>query len=159
MAEALGLSNSQLSRLLSLAQMPDDVVNAFATREDLRVRHSEVLTPLLRRSEQRELVLVAANEVSAEQQLRAGRNERMIPAAAVLARLRQAAVTEIVEADRGRSILVDGEPIGRVKPLKSGGLAVELTLAAGASLEDVLVELRDAIDLARSSGASPGKEA
>jgi len=37
MAEALNLSNSQLSRLLALAQMPDEVVNAFATRDELRV--------------------------------------------------------------------------------------------------------------------------
>lgn len=76
MAEALNLSNSQLSRLLSLAQMPDEVVNAFATRDELRVRHSEVLTPLLRRAEQRERLLVSARLIGEEQQrLAAGESE------------------------------------------------------------------------------------
>jgi ParB family chromosome partitioning protein len=159
MAEALGLSNSQLSRLLSLAQMPDEVVNAFATREDLRVRHSEVLTPLLRRAEQRELLLVAANEVAGEQQLRAGRNEKMIPAAAVLARLKRAAVTEPVEYDRGGPLVVSGETIGRIKGLKAGGLAVEFTVGVAASVEDILEELRDAIENARGAGKSKSEEA
>lgn len=92
MAEALNLSNSQLSRLLSLAQMPDEVVDAFATREELRVRHSEVLTPLLRRPEQRDRLLVAARSVGQEQQRLAAAGDRMIPAATVLTRLKQAAM-------------------------------------------------------------------
>jgi ParB family chromosome partitioning protein len=159
MAEALGLSNSQLSRLLSLAQMPDEVVNAFATREDLRVRHSEVLTPLLRRPEQRGLLLAAAGEVSSEQQLRATRNEKMIPAATVLARLKQAASTDPVEYDRGGPIVVAGEPIGRIKALKTGSLAVEFAIAPATQLDDILAELREAIEIARGVGRMQNEEA
>jgi ParB family chromosome partitioning protein len=160
MAEALGLSNSQLSRLLSLAQMPDEVVSAFATREDLRVRHSEVLTPLLRRPEQRELMIRAASEIAAEQQLRAGRNERMVPAPTVLARLRQAAANDDGEKDRGASpIVLGGEAVGKVKTLKSGSLAVEFTLPAEANIETLLMELREAIELAWGVGAPRREEA
>lgn len=152
MAQALGLSNSQLSRLLSLAQMPDEVVGAFATREDLRVRHSEILTPLLRRAEQRALLIAAAVEIAAEQQVRAGRNERMIPAPVVLGRLKQAALNRVPEKGRGTAIVFGGETLGRVTPLKSGGgLAVELALAADTDLDGVLAELREMIDLARAS--------
>ena len=60
MAEALSLSNSQLSRLLALAQLPGEVVNAFATKDELRVRYSEILTPLLRRPDQRVRMIAEA---------------------------------------------------------------------------------------------------
>ena len=70
-----------------MAQMPDEVVDAFATREELRDRHSEVLTPLLRRPEQRERLLAEAKAIGHEQQTLAALGERMIPAASVLARL------------------------------------------------------------------------
>lgn len=143
MAEALSLSNSQLSRLLSLAQMPDDVVNAFATKEELRVRHSEVLTPLLRRPEQRVRVLTAARAIGEEQQRLASAGERMIPAATVLARLR--------EATRGESrravetpLLLDGVPVGSVKAARDG-LALQLQVASDVDLDALLAIVRDAM--------------
>jgi ParB family chromosome partitioning protein len=145
MAQALGLSNSQLSRLLSLAQMPEEVVDAFPTREDLRVRHSEVLTPLLRRPEQRALMIAAAHEIGAEQQRRAALDERMIPAAAVLARLKQAA-DQRGEPDwaEGGEILFEGEKIGRIRPTKHG-LALELMLRPDADVEAILALARDTL--------------
>lgn len=143
MAQALGLSNSQLSRLLSLAQMPDPVVEAFPTREDLRVRHSEVLTPLLRRPEQRELMIAAAVEIGAEQQRRAARNERMIQPAAVLARLKQAAVPQgDADAGEGGEILFEGERVGRVRPARHGTIALELNVGPEADVEALLAQAR-----------------
>jgi ParB family chromosome partitioning protein len=152
MAEALNLSNSQLSRLLSLAQMPDEVVDAFATREELRVRHSEVLTPLLRRPEQRELLLVAARSVGQEQQRLAASGERMIPAATVLTRLKQAALEGGASRSNDMQVLVGGDRVGRIKPARDG-LAVELTIADEADLDRVLAALRSAILDSRSRAA------
>lgn len=143
MAEALSLSNSQLSRLLSLAQMPDEVVNAFSTKEELRVRHSEVLTPLLRRPEQRERVIAAARCIGSEQQRLAAAGERMIPAATVLAQLRQA-TREGSRRSQETSMVLGGAVVGRVRHGRSG-LAVELQVSPDINLEDLLEVVRAAV--------------
>ncbi len=148
MAEALNLSNSQLSRLLALAQMPDEVVNAFATRDELRVRHSEVLTPLLRKPDQRERVLAAARAIGAEQEHLAAAGERLIPTANVLQQLKEAGTAGAPRAGREWPILIAGEKIGRIKPGREG-LAVELTVAGEADLDDLLARLRIAIQESR----------
>jgi ParB family chromosome partitioning protein len=144
MAEALNLSNSQLSRLLALAQMPDEVVNAFATRDELRVRHSEVLTPLLRRPAQRERLLGAAREVGEEQQRLAAQGERMIPAATVLARLKDA--TRDNDPRRGNETpLVLGETrFGRIR-IGRDGLAVDLLVTEDTDIDALLGTLRTAL--------------
>lgn len=144
MAEALNLSNSQLSRLLSLAQMPDELVDAFATREELRVRHSEVLTPLLRKTEQRERLLMAAREIGHEQQRLAAANDRMIPAATVLMRLKQAAVEGASGRTHDTPIMVEERRLGRIKPTRDG-LAVELAISGDSDLDGILAALKSAI--------------
>lgn len=152
MAEALGLSNSQLSRLLSLAQMPQEVVNAFATKEELRVRHSEVLTPLLRRPEQRERVLTAARQIGEEQQRLASQGERMISAPTVLARLRAATRAE-PRAAQETPLVLGRVTVGRIKPLREG-LAVELQVAPETNLDELLALVRQAVIESRASVAS-----
>lgn len=144
MAEALNLSNSQLSRLLSLAQMPDEVVDAFATREELRVRHSEVLTPLLRRPEQRERLLIAARGVGQEQQRLAASGDRMIPAANVLTRLKQAALDGGTSRPQDVHIVVGDDRVGRIKPSRDG-VTVELAVGQDADIDCILSALRLAI--------------
>lgn len=144
MAEALSLSNSQLSRLIALAQMPDEVVNAFATREELRVRHSEVLMPILRRPEQRQRILAAAKQIGQEQQRLAVAGKRMIPAATVLTRLRQAGLAGTRKAANERALLSGEEQVGRVKRGKEG-FAVELSVSDAADIDALLDDLRAAL--------------
>lgn len=155
MAEALNLSNSQLSRLLSLAQMPDEVVDAFATREELRVRHSEVLTPLLRRPEQRERLLVAARSVGQEQQRLAAANDRMIPAATVLTRLKQAAMEGGTSRSQEIVFAMGADRLGRIKPSREG-LAVELAIMDGMDIDRIVPALRVALHQARARFAAEG---
>ena len=145
MAEALSLSNSQLSRLLSLAQLPEEVVNAFATRDELKVRYSELLTPLLRRPEQRAGMIAEAVLIGKEQQARAAGDGRMLPPATVLARLRDAAMPRVRDEGRDIVILAGGERIGRVKPGKSGGLALDINVADDADLDQLFASLRETI--------------
>lgn len=146
MAEALNLSNSQLSRLLSLAQMPEAVVDAFATRDELRVRHSEVLTPLLRKQEACARVLEEARAIGAEQQALAAANERMIPAAAVLARLKDAGREPAPRESEGEDVPVtlDGARIGRIRASRTG-LAIDFKVTAQNDLDAVMAALREAI--------------
>jgi ParB family chromosome partitioning protein len=156
MAEALNLSNSQLSRLLALAQMPDEVVSAFATKEELRVRHSEVLTPLLRRPGQREQVLAAAVRIGQEQQRLAASGERLISAATVLSRLR-AATRQEEHTPLELPIVLTGAQVGKVKAGREG-LDVTLQVAPEADVDRLLAVMRAAILEARANAEGDSGE-
>ena len=148
MAQALGLSNSQLSRLLALAQLPEEVIQAFATKEDLKVRYSELLTPLLRRYEQRADVIAEARIIATEQQARAAGDGAMLPSATVLSRLRQAAARR--PRDMGEiAILSDGDRIGRARVAK-GAVTLDVSIANDADLDALLATLRETILAARA---------
>jgi len=153
MAEALNLSNSQLSRLLSMAQMPEEVVDAFATRDELRVRHSEVLTPLLRKPEQRARVIAAARAVGEEQQRLAAADARLLPAAAVLQRLKDAGKSDGAKNPAEKPVLLGEAQVGRIRAGREG-LAVDLTIAEDADIDAVLASLRAAIVSVRHYGAT-----
>lgn len=155
MAEALSLSNSQLSRLLALAQMPDEVVNAFATKAELRVRHSEVLTPLLRRPEQRERLLAEAHRIGEEQQRLAAASERMISAATVLARLRAATRQDTAANTTSETpLMYAGTQVGRIKPARDG-LALELQIGAESDIDELLAVARAGLLRQRRALAPP----
>lgn len=145
MAEALGLSNSQLSRLLSLAQLPGEVVDAFATREEIRVRHSEVLTPLLRRADAGERLLAAARDIGGEQQALARDGGQLLSAATVLARLRDAAAG----LPRDHAVVAGGTRVGQVRPGRGGALLIDLALAEDADIDALLSALRATLLAAR----------
>lgn len=148
MAQALGLSNSQLSRLLALAQLPEEVIQAFATKEDLKVRYSELLTPLLRRNEQRADVIAEARIIATEQQARATGDGPMLPSATVLSRLRQAAARR--PRDMGEiAILAGGDRIGRARVAK-GAVMLDVSVANDADLDALFATLRETIAAARA---------
>ncbi|GLV27188.1 ParB/RepB/Spo0J family partition protein [Sphingobium sp. TomTYG45] len=148
MAQALGLSNSQLSRLLALAQLPEEVIQAFATKEDLKVRYSELLTPLLRRYEQRADVIAEARIIATEQQARATGDGPMLPSATMLSRLRQAAARR--PRDMGEiAILTGGDRIGRARVAK-GAVMLDVSVANDADLDALLATLRETILAARA---------
>lgn len=86
MAERLEVSEGWLSRYLTLAKLPDEVVSAFASIRDLRELHARTLKPLLARPADRKLVLAEAGKLAAEQ---AG-SGTPIEAPQVVARLRGA---------------------------------------------------------------------
>jgi len=155
MAEALGFSNSQISRLLSLAQLPQEVVRAFPTPDELRVRHAEVLTPLLRRPAQRTLILRAAARLALEQQNLSLRHEPLLPAATVLNRLKQAAASNESEADSRQMIHIGDICVGSVKPQnpgaeKQGIISIDLAITDQVNLDALFDELRQIIEDYRS---------
>ena len=150
MAEALNLSNSQLSRLLALAQLPEEVIDAFATKDELRVRHSEILTPLMRRSETREAVIAEARLIGKEQQDLAARGDRMIAPGVVIARLKDATSPRMEESTAKIPIVSGDRQLGSVKRGADGEIQVDLTIARGADVEEMLALLRAAIGTARA---------
>lgn len=91
MAERLEVSPPWLSRYLTLAKMPDVVLNAFASKRDIRERHARDLKPLLGNPEQADAVLKEA-EFLAQTQARARKGQGgFIEAPDVIKRLKAAA--------------------------------------------------------------------
>lgn len=60
MAERLEVSPPWLSRYLVLAKLPEEILNAFASRRDVRERHARALKPLLNTPEQANAILEEA---------------------------------------------------------------------------------------------------
>lgn len=65
LARALHLSNSQVSRLLRLAQLPAQIVSAFASPGDLREKWGLELVEIWENVEKRPMLIRAANEIAA----------------------------------------------------------------------------------------------
>lgn len=144
MAEALRLSNSQLSRMLSLAELPDEIVSAFASTDELRVRHAEILTPLLRRPERQASVIDEAVRIGVEQERLCSAGDKLIPAANVLTRLRDAGA-DAPEAPAHQSTGDDyAQELGSIEAFP-GFISVELVVPEFANLDDVLARLKQAI--------------
>lgn len=87
MAARLEVSEGWLSRYLTLARLPQEVVEAFASIRDLRELHARTLKPLLAKPDSRAAVLAEAGRITGER----AQGTALEPAA-VVARLR-AAVT------------------------------------------------------------------
>src|SRR3546814_11439045 len=68
MAERLAIPKQNLHNLLQLAELPDEVVSAFADPGDLKVRHGMRLSPLLKDDRYRDAILAEAALIIAEQE-------------------------------------------------------------------------------------------
>lgn len=67
MAERLEVSEVWLSRYLELARLPVEVVEAFASRRDIRELHARTLKPLLKVPGQRDRILAVARDLADRQ--------------------------------------------------------------------------------------------
>src|SRR3546814_12014250 len=67
MAERLAIPKQTLHNLLQLAELPDEVVSAFAEPVDLKVRHGMRLSPLIKDERYRDAILGEAAIIAAEQ--------------------------------------------------------------------------------------------
>jgi ParB family transcriptional regulator, chromosome partitioning protein len=91
MAARLEVSEGWLSRYLTLAKLPDEVVSAFPSIRDLRELHARTIKPLLANPKDRETVLAEARSIASEQvRAREGQGALVEPAQ-VVARLKGAA--------------------------------------------------------------------
>ncbi|MBO9601078.1 MAG: ParB/RepB/Spo0J family partition protein [Novosphingobium sp.] len=156
MAEALRLSNSQLSRLLALAELPDELVSAFASEDELRVRHSEILTPLLRRPEAAAMI-AEARRIGAEQEQLCAASDKLIPAAAVLARLREAGAEDSANPVQHSANSPGAAELGTIEAFP-GGIAVELVVPEFADIDEVLGRLKQALIECRREARSAEDE-
>ncbi len=91
MAEALQVQPRWLSRQLSLAALPADIVSAFPAKTEIRQAHARTLHPLLADPDRRARILEAAATLATEQKARRFEEKKPISTSAVFAALKTAA--------------------------------------------------------------------
>src|SRR5690606_32040144 len=112
------ISKQYLHNLLQLAELPEEVVQAFSSPMDLKVSYGMKLSPLAKSPDQRDALFAAALKIRNEQENRQSLSENPIEGAQVFQRLLQASQKPIVSKvpNRARSTFecASGERIGEI---------------------------------------------
>lgn len=142
MAEHLKISRSWLSRLLDVARLPDEIVDAFADTHDITVRVARDVKPLA--GDPRALALMAAEGKSIRDE-RADLGTRL-SGPEIAKRLVRATVAKAKESG-GEVILKagNGKPMLRYSRSARSGLTLRVVPKSGASVDEVLAAIRSLI--------------
>ncbi len=84
MAVRIGYTNANLSYLLKLADLPVEVLSAFADVTQITINNGRTLAPLLKNPKIKKKVLAKATEIASLQKERIGAGEKLIPAREVI---------------------------------------------------------------------------
>ena len=155
MAERLAIPRQNLHNLLQLAELPEEIVLAFAEPGDLKVHHGMRLSPMLKDASRRDTVMDAARAVAAEQLERREAGLPKIEGARVFERLAAASPPEKPRsAPKSRPALTHaaGHRIGEVlSDTKAKGLTVNINPQSASTVDEILEALRPALEKARFS--------
>lgn len=155
MADRLAIGKQNLHNLLQLAELPHEVVQAFADPSDLKVRHGMKLSPLLKQPELREAILTAARELATEQGERRTAGLDAIDGPEVYKRLVTASPKkEEKPARRAKATLnaAGGDEIGLiVSDTKTNGITININPRQSVDVEEILAALRPVIEAAKFS--------
>ncbi|AXB79207.1 ParB/RepB/Spo0J family partition protein [Novosphingobium sp. P6W] len=142
MAEHLKISRSWLSRLLDVARLPNEIVDAFADTHDITVRVARDVKPLA--GDPRALALMVAEGKSISDE-RADLGTRL-SGPEIAKRLVRATVAKAKESS-GEVILKagNGKPMLRYSRSARSGLTLRVVPKSGASVDEVLAAIRSLI--------------
>jgi ParB family chromosome partitioning protein len=156
MADRINVTTSWLSRYLDLARLPPEIVSAFASVHDLRIKHVTLIKPLLKPADRRDRVFAEAARISKARE--AGECQSGAPAdviriltAAAEAPKRSGAPKKSASGRIVRSPA--GKPVLRVEREDWKALTVTLLPRDGASREDADAALSELLNHHWSSSA------
>jgi len=148
MAERINVTESWLSRYLDLARLPAEVMVAFTSPQDLRIKHVTAIKPLLKPDDRRQRVFAEAARIAAQQ---ADRQSAM-PVPDVIRALAQAADPPKKSGSPKKSGMLEtmtsesGKPLVRVERKDRKGLTLTLLPHAGGSRKDVEIALNEILE-------------
>lgn len=156
MADRLAISKQYLHNLLQLAELPDEVVAAFASPSDLKVSHGMKLSPLAKSPDQREALLAAAHTIRQEQEERRANGGVPIEGAQVFQRLVAQSRPQPQRAVVGRSRPTFHSPSGTavgeiLSDSKAKGLTITINPKSAIDVEEILSSLRIVLEGAKFS--------
>jgi ParB family chromosome partitioning protein len=153
MAERLAIAKQSLHNLLQLAELPDEVVGAFAGPFDLKVRHGMKLSPLLKIDEQRGPIVEEALRIAEEQSARRLAGVDPIDGARVFERLVAVSLPKRERrAPQSKPVFTSpsGDPLGLViSDSRSKGITLNINPRGEMSVDDILEALRPVIASAK----------
>jgi ParB family chromosome partitioning protein len=154
MAERLEMLEDELSRFLNLAKLPREIVEAYATPNDIKIAHAKKLVPLLNDPTSRDALAKAATQVKDQQAYRRTVGEPEINGAGVFKLLLKAVEKKGEATDAqplatyrstvGNTLLVvtkrDKTSLHFNVPLKNGATIAELTEVFAKALKEHVAE-------------------
>lgn len=152
MADRLAVPKQNLHNLLQLAELPDEVIAAFAEAGDIKVRHGMRLSPLLKDERHRDTILEEARSLSQEQIRLQQAGLDKIEGSKVCERLAAAVATKPAPASRAKPALraSSGKEIGLVLgDTKAKGITININPKGAASVDEILDALRPVIESAK----------
>lgn len=153
MAERLAIPRQNLHNLLQLAELPDEVIAAFAEPGDIKIRHGMRLSPLLKDPAQRDAILDAARELAAEQQALRDSGEDKIEGSKVCERLAAAQATRKPKPTATAKPVIcsaNGQEIGAIiADTRAKGITICIKPNGSAEVDEILEALRPVIEKAR----------
>lgn len=146
MAEALGIEYTSFTRLLDLAEMPEEIIKAFGSFHEVRIEHVRKLKPLYEHKESdiREKVFEMARVIQFEQDERRHRGHKLLEGAKIVSRLMSAATEASATRERVKfKVMSTGD---RISINHKGVVLLELNMGrpvVNANLEEVLLACRE----------------
>lgn len=148
MAERLKISKGWLSKLLSLADLPDEVVAAFGSPADVQIKGGYELAQKISDAKARARLIKAAAPVAAEQQARRATSREPLPAAEVVRRILANFAARVPTAPLALPVIQSklGRPIVSVVRTDRQGVTLRLHAASGADHVEVTKAVAEALE-------------
>jgi len=148
MAKRLNVSESWLSRYLTMARLPDEILAAFGDRRAVNITAAAEIAPLLKTEKGRAAVLAVAAELAAEQEKLAAAGKAYLPAATVRTRLKRSlSAPKAARAEAETVTLPNGRPVLRfTRPGRGGAFEIKVLPGHGARKEDVLALISQTVE-------------
>jgi len=146
MAERLRVSKGWLSKMLKVAEIPDEVVAAFATVTDVQLKPAYELAQVMEKPAAAAAVRAEALRLSAEQGRLRSEGQSGIAAADVMRRL----IRATQERAKPQAPLIEkaksGRPIATVLTANRQGVTLKLHAGAGADPDEIVGAVRRLLD-------------
>lgn len=153
MADRLAIPKQNLHNLLQLAELPDEVVAAFADPGDLKIRHGMRLSPLLKDSSLREGIIAEARVIAEEQVALSSAGAEKIEGSKVCERLAAAALASRAKPVAKSKVSLtsrSGREVGTIiADTRAKGITININPKGQVSVDEVIDALRTAIENAR----------
>jgi ParB family chromosome partitioning protein len=146
MAERLRVSKGWLSKMLKVAELPDEVISAFAAVTDVQLKPAYELALAMDKPPAAAAVLGEATKLVAEQELRRKAQQPPISSSEVMTRLMRAPIERpksaapVVESTR------QGRPIVTVMSTNRQGVTLKLHAGSGIDTEETLAAVKRVLD-------------
>lgn len=145
MAKRLGVSDATLSRLLSLARLPEEIVAAIGDYRQITNNAIRPLLPLLNNPPSKKAMLARAVEIAETQETRRSQGQAWLTAAVVVKSLIEACRPKRAAAKVSEVRSSSGVLLAKITPGRGGAARIEVTTGQGVAPEERIETVLEAV--------------